>query len=56
MKRICAICGDTINIDENNSVRAIQYKKKFYHFQKFLILFDIFLKVVNLIKRYANSI
>ena len=32
MKRICAICGDTINIDENNSVRAIQYKKKFYHF------------------------
>ena len=35
MKRICAICGDTINIDENNSVRAIQYKKKFYHFDCF---------------------
>lgn len=35
MKRICAICGDTIIIDKDNSNRAIQYKKKFYHFDCF---------------------
>jgi hypothetical protein len=35
MKRICAICGDTIIIDKDNSNRAIQHKKKFYHFDCF---------------------
>ena len=35
MERTCAICGNTIVIDENNSNRAIQYKKKFYHFDCF---------------------
>ena len=35
MKRICAICGDTIIIDKDNSNKAIQYKKKFYHFDCF---------------------
>jgi hypothetical protein len=35
MERICAICGDTIVIDKDNSNKAIQYKKKFYHFDCF---------------------
>lgn len=35
MKRICAICGDTIIIDENNADKAIKYKNKFYHFKCF---------------------
>ena len=35
MERKCAVCGDTVVIDENNSRRAIQYKKKFYHFNCF---------------------
>ena len=40
MERICAICGNTIVIDENNSNRAIQYKKKFYHFDCFETMCD----------------
>jgi hypothetical protein len=35
MERMCAICGDTIVIDKDNSNKAIQYKKKFYHFDCF---------------------
>lgn len=35
MERICAICGDTIVIDKDNSNKAIQYKKRFYHFDCF---------------------
>ncbi len=35
MERICAICGGTVVIDKDNSNRAIQYKKKFYHFDCF---------------------
>ena len=35
MERKCAICGDTVVIDKNNSHKAIQYKKKFYHFDCF---------------------
>ena len=32
MERKCAICGGTVVIDKDNSNKAIQYKKKFYHF------------------------
>ena len=35
MERKCTICGGTIFIDKNNTSRAIQYKKKFYHFNCF---------------------
>ena len=35
MNRICAMCGNTVSIDKENSNRAIQYKKKFYHFDCF---------------------
>lgn len=35
MERKCAVCGEIFIIDENNSERAIQYKKKFYHFDCF---------------------
>lgn len=35
MERICAVCGDIVLIDESNSYNAIQYKKKFYHFDCF---------------------
>lgn len=35
MERICAICGGTVVIDKDNSNKAIQYKKKFYHFDCF---------------------
>lgn len=35
MERKCAACGEIFIIDENNSDRAIQYKKKFYHFNCF---------------------
>jgi hypothetical protein len=40
MERICAICGDTIVIDKDNSNKAIQYKKKFYHFDCFVDMCD----------------
>ena len=32
MERKCTICGGTVLIDKDNTSRAIQYKKKFYHF------------------------
>ena len=35
MERKCTICGGTVVIDKDNSNRAIQYKKKFYHFDCF---------------------
>lgn len=35
MERKCVVCGETFIIDENNSIKAIQYKKKFYHFDCF---------------------
>ena len=35
MERKCTICGCTVLIDKDNSNRAIQYKKKFYHFDCF---------------------
>lgn len=35
MERKCTICGGTVVIDNDNSSRAIQYKKKFYHFDCF---------------------
>lgn len=35
MERKCAICDNTILIDKDNSNKAIQYKKKFYHFDCF---------------------
>ena len=35
MERKCTICGGTVLIDKDNSNRAIQYKKKFYHFDCF---------------------
>ncbi len=35
MERKCTICGDTVLIDKDNSNKAIQYKKKFYHFDCF---------------------
>lgn len=35
MERKCTICGGTVLIDKENSNRAIQYKKKFYHFDCF---------------------
>lgn len=31
MNRTCAMCGSTVSIDKENSNRAIQYKKRFYH-------------------------
>lgn len=35
MERKCTICGSTVLIDKDNSNKAIQYKKKFYHFDCF---------------------
>lgn len=35
MERKCTICGGTVLIDKDNSNKAIQYKKKFYHFDCF---------------------
>lgn len=35
MERICVVCGDVVLVDQNNSHKAIQYKKKFYHFDCF---------------------
>lgn len=35
MKRKCAMCNGTIQIDRNNTNKAIQYKKKFYHYDCF---------------------
>lgn len=35
MERKCTICGGAVLIDKDNSNRAIQYKKKFYHFDCF---------------------
>ena len=35
MERICAVCGGVVLVDQNNSHKAIQYKKRFYHFDCF---------------------
>ena len=35
MERKCTICGSTVLIDKDNSNKAIQHKKKFYHFDCF---------------------
>ena len=35
MERKCAMCNGIIQIDRNNSNNAIQYKKKFYHYECF---------------------
>ena len=35
MERKCTICGGTVLIDKDNSNKAVQYKKKFYHFDCF---------------------
>lgn len=40
MERKCTICGGTVLIDKDNSNKAIQYKKKFYHFDCFNNLCD----------------
>lgn len=40
MERTCAVCGGTVLIDKDNSNSAIQYKKKFYHFDCFNNLCD----------------
>lgn len=40
MERKCTICGGTVLIDKDNSNRAIQYKKKFYHFDCFYSMCD----------------
>lgn len=40
MERICAECKNVILLDKDNSHKAIQYKKKFYHFECFNELCD----------------
>ena len=40
MERKCAMCNGIIQIDRNNSNNAIQYKKKFYHYECFHKLCD----------------
>ena len=35
MERKCAMCNGIIQIDRNNNNNAIQYKKKFYHYECF---------------------
>lgn len=40
MERKCAICEAIIVVDKDNTHRAIQYKKKFYHFDCFVGLCD----------------
>ena len=35
MERKCAVCGGVVVIDKENTHKAIQYKKKFYHFDCF---------------------
>lgn len=40
MERICAICGNKIEIDKNNTNKAISYKNKFYHYDCFCRLCD----------------
>lgn len=40
MKRKCACCAEMIDIDMDNSNKAICYKDKFYHFNCFLNLCD----------------
>ena len=46
MERKCAVCGEMIIIDNDNSCKAIQYKKRFYHYHCFNDLCD---------KRIANK-
>lgn len=38
MKRTCACCKETIDIDKHNSNKAICYKDRFYHFDCFVTL------------------
>ena len=40
MERKCAMCNGIIQIDKNNTDQAIQYKKKFYHYECFHKLCD----------------
>ena len=40
MERICAECKNVVLLDKYNSHKAIQYKKKFYHFNCFNELCD----------------
>lgn len=51
MDRKCAVCEGVVAIDKDNSQRAIQYKKKFYHFNCFTELCDQ--KIAN--KRASSS-
>lgn len=40
MERKCDVCGNKIQIDRNNSNKAIQYKNKFYHYDCFIKFCD----------------
>ena len=40
MERKCAMCSGIIQIDKNNTNKAIQYKNKFYHYNCFHKLCD----------------
>ena len=40
MERKCAMCNGIIQIDKNNTNKAIQYKKQFYHYDCFHKLCD----------------
>lgn len=40
MERKCAMCSGAIQIDKNNTNKAIQYKSKFYHYDCFHKLCD----------------
>lgn len=51
MDRKCAVCEGVVVVDKDNSQRAIQYKKKFYHFNCFTELCDQ--KIAN--KRASSS-
>ena len=53
MERTCTICGGTVLIDKDNSHRAIQYKKKFYHFDCFDDMCDQ--KIANKRKDVSNA-
>lgn len=40
MERKCAVCEGVVLIDKDNSNKAIQHKKRFYHFDCFVSLCD----------------
>lgn len=55
MERKCAMCNGIIQIDRNNSNKAIQYKKKFYHYECFHKLCDEKIATPRTSKRWNET-